>query len=253
MTATSPVDLSLRLDFLRGGGVGQEDLHLRAFAEPAGFCACTHQLADIFRSTISGRGPPLATADRPQLSDITARTASNASRPDVPFMPPRATTLSRSTSQRYLPDSLSHHPGAPEQSKKRHLRSASEVDYSTNATVAGHLETIFDNMLVARGISPHPHTFLDHMLREVFGPGCARQTQNLELVCAVRTRLAQCPIGYDPTVSSARPRSSLPYAPSCNHLSRASLFVSATGLGLPSDSSGVLSPASLVSCPSSLA
>ncbi|KAL7285518.1 hypothetical protein ACG7TL_000620 [Trametes sanguinea] len=133
--------------------------------------------------------PKDAPSPPPKFRTQRAPSASNASRPDMPFMPPRATTLSRSTSQRFLHDNHRHHPGAPEQSKKRHLRSASEVDYSTNATVASHLETIFDNMLVARGISPHPHTFLDHMLREVFGPGCARQTQNLELAVPTREAL----------------------------------------------------------------
>ncbi|KAI8990596.1 hypothetical protein BD414DRAFT_535882 [Trametes punicea] len=107
--------------------------------------------------------------------------APSATRAEGPFIP-RATSLSRSASQRYPADNSRH----PDPSKHRHLRSASEVEYSTDAAVAGHLENIFGHMLVARGISPHPHMFLDQMLRDVFGPDCARQTQTLEL--AVPTR-----------------------------------------------------------------
>ncbi|KAI0334340.1 hypothetical protein GY45DRAFT_1431564 [Cubamyces sp. BRFM 1775] len=110
--------------------------------------------------------------------------APSTSRGEAPFMP-HPISLSRSASQRF-PAGEDRHPGSPDRSKKRHMRSASDADYASNAAVAGHLETIFDNMLVARGISPHPHTFLDQVLREVFGPDCARQTQNLEL--AVPTR-----------------------------------------------------------------
>ncbi|KAI0778770.1 hypothetical protein BD413DRAFT_117240 [Trametes elegans] len=102
---------------------------------------------------------------------------------------PRATTasLSRSASQRFLADAHNKQspssPNSPERAsfKKRHVRSASEAEYATNTAIAGHVEDIFVNMLAARGITPHPAQFLDQMLREVFGPDCARQTQELEL------------------------------------------------------------------------
>ncbi|CDO73044.1 hypothetical protein BN946_scf185007.g98 [Trametes cinnabarina] len=132
--------------------------------------------------------PKDAPALPPKFRTHRAPTSSNVARPDMPFMP-RATTFSRSATQRYLHNDPRYCTGNPGHSKTRHLRSASEIDYSTNAAVASHLETIFDNMLVARGISPHPHAFLDHMLREVFGPDCARQTQNLELAVPTREAL----------------------------------------------------------------
>ncbi|KAH9897812.1 hypothetical protein C8Q73DRAFT_819387 [Cubamyces lactineus] len=135
--------------------------------------------------------PPPKDPPSPPVKDISGsppkfrtQRAPSASRGEVPFMS-HPTSLSRSASQRFHAGE-NRHLGSPDRSKKRHMRSVSEVDYATNAAVAGHLERIFDNMLVARGISPHPHTFLDQVLREVFGPDCARQTQNLEL--AVPTR-----------------------------------------------------------------
>ncbi|KAH9849271.1 hypothetical protein C2E23DRAFT_870791 [Lenzites betulinus] len=110
----------------------------------------------------------------------------SASGTENPFLA-HSPSLPRAASQRHLVDTF-RRPGSPGPPKtpKRHARSASEVEYGHNASVAGHLETIFDNMLVAQGVAARPHRFLDQMLREVFGPDCARQTQNLELAVPAR-------------------------------------------------------------------
>ncbi|KAI0640010.1 hypothetical protein C8Q77DRAFT_1152924 [Trametes polyzona] len=110
--------------------------------------------------------------------------APSHSRAENPFKT-RAASLTRSASQKYLPD-LPRRPGSPGPANKRHARSASEIEYGHNAAIASQLETIFDNMLHANGIASHPHEFLGRLLREVFGPDCARQTQNLELAVPSR-------------------------------------------------------------------
>ncbi|KAI0362915.1 hypothetical protein BV20DRAFT_299662 [Pilatotrama ljubarskyi] len=134
--------------------------------------------------------------------------APSASRVEAPFVP-RATSLSRSASQRYLSDAL-HHPDSPEHAKKRHMRTVSEVEYTHKAVIAGYLETIFDNMLAAKGVASHPHRFLDQMLRDVFGPDCADQTQTFELavpsrelmesggMSVIRERAGSMPTGVAP-------------------------------------------------------
>ncbi|KAI0360973.1 hypothetical protein OH77DRAFT_1433228 [Trametes cingulata] len=152
-----------------------------------------------------GSPPAVAPTSPPKFQAHRAPSAPRAEAPPVP----RATSLTRSASQRYLSDALCH-PDSPERAKKRHMRTVSEVEYAHNAVIAGHLETIFDNMLAARGVSSHPHQFLNQVLREVFGPDCANQTQNLELavpsrelmesggLSAIRERAGSMPTGVAP-------------------------------------------------------
>ncbi|KAI0828909.1 hypothetical protein BC628DRAFT_1178336 [Trametes gibbosa] len=119
--------------------------------------------------------------------------------------------LTRSASQRHLTGNQPR-PGSPGPTKKRHARSTSEIEYGHSATIARHLETIFDNMLVAKGITPHPHQFLDQMLREVFGPDCARQTQNLELAVPSRDLFEGVGLGGPREHAGAVPPNVLPSA-----------------------------------------
>ncbi|KAI0673733.1 hypothetical protein C8Q78DRAFT_1067995 [Trametes maxima] len=117
--------------------------------------------------------------------------APSASRADAPFIP-HAASLSRSASLKLLSNARRGalpRPGSPgptAHALKRHTRSSSEIEYSSTAAIANNIEAAFESMLVAKGISPRPHQFLGPMLREVFGPDCARQTQSLELAVPSR-------------------------------------------------------------------
>ncbi|EJF67225.1 S-adenosyl-L-methionine-dependent methyltransferase [Dichomitus squalens LYAD-421 SS1] len=109
--------------------------------------------------------------------------------------------ISRARSEKPLPKlpSFERSPNF----KNGHARTSSEVDFSANSIIATHLETIFQNMLTNRyGIAPRPHTFLEHMLREVFGLSCAHQTHHFELAVPSRDLVEQCE-NFEP---SPRPR-----------------------------------------------
>ncbi|EIW64149.1 uncharacterized protein TRAVEDRAFT_68021 [Trametes versicolor FP-101664 SS1] len=124
-------------------------------------------------------------------------------RPNLPRTPsgshlnsmPRIAALTRSASQRHIPDAL-HGPGSPRATKARHARSVSEVEYGHKAETASELEFIFDNMLIMNGIHAHPHLFLIRWLHEVFGPKWARETQKLEL--AVPSRALMEGVNFGP-------------------------------------------------------
>ncbi|RDX51193.1 hypothetical protein OH76DRAFT_1455102 [Lentinus brumalis] len=104
-----------------------------------------------------------------------------------------SSSLSRSLSNKALPDIPSPHGSPDRKGSKGHARKPSDVDFSTNATISRHVETIFENMLVNKyGISPRPHQFLEQLLRDVFGPECARQTQKLELAVPSRELSESC-------------------------------------------------------------
>ncbi|KAI0720115.1 hypothetical protein C8T65DRAFT_706094 [Cerioporus squamosus] len=105
----------------------------------------------------------------------------------------RSSSLCRSLSNKQLPDVPSPHGSPDRKGSKGHARKPSDVEFSTNATISRHVETIFENMLVNKyGISPHPHQFLEQVLHDVFGLECARQTQKLELAVPSRELTESC-------------------------------------------------------------
>ncbi|RPD57131.1 hypothetical protein L227DRAFT_587758 [Lentinus tigrinus ALCF2SS1-6] len=107
--------------------------------------------------------------------------------------PSRSSSLTRTLSYKALPELPSPHGSPDPKGSKGHARKPSDVEFSTNATISRHVETIFENMLVNKyGISPHPHQFLEQVLRDVFGSECARQTQQLELAVPSREVTESC-------------------------------------------------------------
>ena len=102
---------------------------------------------------------------------------------------PSSSPISRNFSGKALPDI----PSPLRSPSKRHKRTPSDVEYSTNSAIAAHVESAFERMLSEKfSVSPHPHVFLDHVLRDVFGGDCTRQTQNLELAVPSRELSERC-------------------------------------------------------------
>ncbi|KAI0682477.1 hypothetical protein C8T65DRAFT_687753, partial [Cerioporus squamosus] len=65
-------------------------------------------------------------------------------------------------------DVPSPHGSPDRKGSKGHARKPSDVEFSKNATISRHVETIFENMLVNKyGISPHPHQFLEQVLHDL--------------------------------------------------------------------------------------